>query len=131
VAYSNRGNAHKRQGDIDRAIADFSEAIRLDPTFAEAFANRGLLKLKRGDANANDDIANAKTIKPALTPELTRPQALITDPPGKLENVPLPRPRPIINIGPTTTSAFPTKPPSIQTPRQRQPAACPPDQVCQ
>jgi uncharacterized protein YecT (DUF1311 family) len=131
IAFSNRGNAYKRRGDVDRAIADFSEAIRLDPRFAEAFANRGLLKLKRGDADANDDITNAESLKPALTREVTRQQALITNPPAKPESVPLPRPRATANSGSTTTSVVPAKPPSIETVRKRERAACPPDQVCQ
>ncbi len=37
----NRGNAYARIGDFDRAIADYDEAIRLNPTMATAFDNRG------------------------------------------------------------------------------------------
>ena len=42
VAYKNRGNAWNAKGDHDRAIADYSEAIRLDPDYAIAYNNRGL-----------------------------------------------------------------------------------------
>jgi len=35
-AYNNRGNAYKVKGDFDRAIADYLEAIRLDPKYAFA-----------------------------------------------------------------------------------------------
>ena len=42
IGYSNRGVAYRQKGDGDRAIADFNEAIRLDPTFAAPFYNRGL-----------------------------------------------------------------------------------------
>ena len=31
IAYFNRGAAYHAKGDVDRAIADFNEAIRLDP----------------------------------------------------------------------------------------------------
>jgi tetratricopeptide (TPR) repeat protein len=41
VALSNRGFAYRRKGDLDRAIADLNEAIRLDPRLANAFSNRG------------------------------------------------------------------------------------------
>jgi tetratricopeptide (TPR) repeat protein len=40
-AYYNRGNAYKAKGDFDRAIADYSEEIRLDPKYALAYNNRG------------------------------------------------------------------------------------------
>ena len=42
IGYSNRGVAYRQKGDGDRAIADFNEAIRLDPSFAASFYNRGL-----------------------------------------------------------------------------------------
>ena len=38
--FRNRGLGYTNTGDIDRAIADFSEAIRLDPKFADAFSDR-------------------------------------------------------------------------------------------
>ena len=37
-----RGDADGRSGEIDKAIADFTEAVRLKPTFAEAYRNRGV-----------------------------------------------------------------------------------------
>jgi lipoprotein NlpI len=49
VAYSNRGNAHHATGDIESAIADYSEAIRLDPKGAAAFNNRGSAYSDKGD----------------------------------------------------------------------------------
>jgi tetratricopeptide (TPR) repeat protein len=47
------------KGDNDRAIADFNEAIRLDPNNALAFCNRGRAKLNIKDASGNADIAKA------------------------------------------------------------------------
>ena len=41
VAFTNRGLAYKSKGQWDKAIADFSEAIRLKPDFATAFNSRG------------------------------------------------------------------------------------------
>ena len=42
INYNNRGEAYRGKGDMDRAIADFTEAIRLDPKYAIAYINRGL-----------------------------------------------------------------------------------------
>lgn len=48
IALANRGLAYQNKGDIDRAIADFGEAIRVDPEFpiwhyarATQYANKG------------------------------------------------------------------------------------------
>ena len=40
-AYANRGYVWLIKGNLDNAIADCSEAIRLDPEVALTFANRG------------------------------------------------------------------------------------------
>src|SRR5881392_180530 len=40
LAYSLRGGAVYYKGDTARAILDYDEAIKLDPTFARAFNNR-------------------------------------------------------------------------------------------
>src|ERR1700730_17605619 len=48
-AFSNRGVAYKRKGDLDRAIADYDEAIKINPKNGIAFINRGLGYLKKGD----------------------------------------------------------------------------------
>ena len=41
IWYNNRGNAYRSKGDIDRAIADYSEAIHLDPKYASPYNGRG------------------------------------------------------------------------------------------
>jgi len=40
-AHNNRGNAYQATGEFDRAIADYIEAIRLDPKYVFAHNNRG------------------------------------------------------------------------------------------
>ena len=42
VAFYNRGVAYADKKDYDRAIADYDQAIRLDPNYAHAFNNRGV-----------------------------------------------------------------------------------------
>jgi len=41
--YSNRGATFANLGQHERAIADYDEAIRLDPTDAKAYFNKGVL----------------------------------------------------------------------------------------
>jgi Flp pilus assembly protein TadD len=50
------------RGDYERALADYNEAIRLDPSNASAFCNRGKMKLKVRDSSANADIAKARQL---------------------------------------------------------------------
>ena len=49
TVYNARGVAYKRKGDYDRAIADYDEAIRLDPNYANAYSNRGNEYVRKGD----------------------------------------------------------------------------------
>lgn len=47
-AYYNRGVAFRDRGQRDRAVADYSSAIALDPTYFSAYANRGLVLMETG-----------------------------------------------------------------------------------
>ncbi len=48
----NRANVYAALGDYAHAIDDYTAAIRLDPNLAEAYYNRGLVRLQSGDAKA-------------------------------------------------------------------------------
>ena len=43
-----------RVDEHDRAMRDYDEAIRLDPHYAHAFNNRGIIFLELGDADRAD-----------------------------------------------------------------------------
>ena len=43
MAYINRARVWSRKKQFHRAIADYSEAIRLDPAFAVAYNDRGMV----------------------------------------------------------------------------------------
>ena len=49
ITFYNRGNAWHAKGDNDRAIADYTEAIRLDPREARAFNNRAVAWQAKGE----------------------------------------------------------------------------------
>ncbi len=67
IAYYNRGLAYENKDDYARAIADYSDAIRLDPNDADAYFYRALDKGRLGDkAGAEADMAAAKRINPNI-----------------------------------------------------------------
>jgi tetratricopeptide (TPR) repeat protein len=47
-AYMFRGRGWSRKADFDHALADFSEALRLDPTFAAAMNDRATVWFRKG-----------------------------------------------------------------------------------
>ena len=48
---SYRGVGYANKGEYERAIADFNEAIRVDPKSTHAFRNRGVVYVLKGDYN--------------------------------------------------------------------------------
>jgi tetratricopeptide (TPR) repeat protein len=48
-AFNNRGVAYLGKGNRDRAIADFNQAIQLEPKYVLAYTNRGIAHKSRGD----------------------------------------------------------------------------------
>jgi tetratricopeptide (TPR) repeat protein len=63
-AYRDHGIVAYRNGDLDGAIADFDQAIQLDPKFSAAYIDRGIVfyRLRKFD-RAFADIARAKRIE--------------------------------------------------------------------
>jgi tetratricopeptide (TPR) repeat protein len=66
AAYNNRGVAYRiNKANYAQAIADFNEAIRLEPNYANAFNNRGVACRNMGDLDrAVADYDQAIAIKP-------------------------------------------------------------------
>ena len=52
VFYNNRGLTYFNQGELDKAFADFTKAIELDPQMIMAYQNRGSLYFTQGELDA-------------------------------------------------------------------------------
>src|SRR4051794_37618760 len=64
-AYKNRGRIAFGTKDYDRAIADYSEAIKIDPYDAPAYARRGMAWTEKGEFDsATADLTEAIKIDP-------------------------------------------------------------------
>ena len=73
LIFEGLGLAFLRQGQLDQAIADFDEALKLRPTLASALYGRGLAKLKKGEnASGEADVSAAKAINPNIVDEFAR-----------------------------------------------------------
>ena len=60
-----KGNASLHGGDWDKAIPDFTEAIRLEPKAADAYYNRGVAYRKKGEPDkAIPDFTDAIRLEP-------------------------------------------------------------------
>lgn len=65
TAYTHRAWALQASGDLERALADLDEALRLDPENEEARSTRGTIHLLRGDhARARADLDEAVRLRP-------------------------------------------------------------------
>jgi tetratricopeptide (TPR) repeat protein len=62
-----RGIAFARNGEHQAAIAEFTRAIRRNPTFADAFCNRALVSIEIGNlGQAASDLGTVVEIKPGF-----------------------------------------------------------------
>jgi tetratricopeptide (TPR) repeat protein len=67
IAFYNRALAYENKEDYERAIADYSKAIGLNPNDADAYFYRSLDRKRKGDnAGAEADMAAAKRINPNI-----------------------------------------------------------------
>lgn len=66
IAFRNRASARADAGAIDAALADYNEALKLNPADAVALTGRGHMKLSRNEADtAIEDFTTALKLNPA------------------------------------------------------------------
>jgi tetratricopeptide (TPR) repeat protein len=69
-SYTVRGNQRLDRGEIDKAIADYTEAIRLDPDNSLAHLNRGIARVQNEQyAEAIPDLDQAIRMEPGFAQE--------------------------------------------------------------
>ena len=73
ASFDSRGLVELRMGQYDRAIADYSAALKLNPRTAWSLYGRGLARRHKNDPSAQNDLNAALAIDPALA---ARAQAL-------------------------------------------------------
>src|SRR5262245_6623896 len=77
-AFHSRGIAYRFKGDYDRAIQDYSQAIKLNGKLAMAFNNRGVTYDKKGDYDrAIADFDQAIKLKPSAETHFNRGNAYL------------------------------------------------------
>lgn len=65
LAYNNRGRIYERQGKLDLAVADYRQAIRINPQYAKAHKNIAMIYERLGDiSSAIEAYSKAVEVKP-------------------------------------------------------------------
>src|SRR3954467_5590991 len=63
--YYNRAIAYRQKNDLDNALSDYSDAIKINPKHARAFNNRGTIYKEKGDLDrAIADFSEAIRLDP-------------------------------------------------------------------
>jgi tetratricopeptide (TPR) repeat protein len=68
----NRGLVFLRQNRLDLALNDFETALQSNARLPLSLFARGIIRLRRGDARGNSDIATAQSIQPDVAADLSR-----------------------------------------------------------
>jgi tetratricopeptide (TPR) repeat protein len=109
IAFYSRGAAYQTRGDLDKAIADYSQAIVLKPDYAAAYENRARAFVDKGDyTRAVADVTKAGELTPKMAAK-TKATPLVTQTPTpqKAASKPVVPPKPPVEAekqAPTVTT---------------------------
>ncbi len=67
-----RGFANLKLGQLDKAMADYSDALDINPKLPTSLYGRGIARLRKGDRRGSTDIAAAKAIDADIATEFAR-----------------------------------------------------------
>jgi tetratricopeptide (TPR) repeat protein len=69
-AWAHRGGVWFAKRDLAQAIADYDQALKLNPDLADAYCSRGVTRLAQSNpAKAKADFAQCRALGGALKPE--------------------------------------------------------------
>ena len=70
--YADRGNMLAQKGDFEDALADLNKSIEVEPKFAKAYGDRGIVRLMRGEDTAAElDFKKCFELDKRLEPQIT------------------------------------------------------------
>ncbi len=71
--YERRGTIYFRKNQLDKALADYEEALVINPQYAPALYARGIIRMRNGDLAAGGaDVALAKRHRATIAEEMER-----------------------------------------------------------
>ena len=86
-AFVNRGTLHLVRGENDKAINDFTQAVKADPALASAYNDRGVaLTSMHRPADAISDFSQALALHPENSAQVTFNRALAYEDAGDLKH---------------------------------------------
>ena len=114
ASYIHRGLAHNSRGELDKAIADYTEAMRIDPRHVEAYNNRSVAYMGKGQydkaiADCNVAIRLEPTLASAVTASAALPICSGASTTKPSPTIAKPSGWPPRDSGAITTAAWPTR----------------------
>jgi len=70
--FERRPTIYFRKNLLDEALADYEEALVINPEYASALYGRGVIRRKKGNPTGRDDIAAATRHRPNIAAEMGR-----------------------------------------------------------